>query len=222
MNLTDMQKSLLGTIVRMCELGHTSSFIAAPSLSDGITLICEDLNKSIDADEMDFRQLEKEGFIILGDRAWENNLIGKPTPLGIEAVESMFKAVNREIAKGHHGYPFSTPAGTSWQDVTIRFTDGHTVSVTIGHATQRFNFAELGMKDKRNGNPNAQWKLLENFAENGGRLSWQHHAADPKKKKQVELLASRLQDFFGIEENPFHPYKKGTGWQIKAHLESPR
>ena len=175
----------------------------------------------IDADEMDFRQLEKEGFVILTG-AWVSNLIGKPTQLGIEAVETAFESVDRKIAKVHHGHQFPTPPGTSWQDITIRFLDGHTVSVAMGDVSQRLNFAELGMKDSRNGNPNSQWTLLRILAENGGRLSWQQPAADPKKKKQVELLARRLQDFFGIEESPFHPYQKGNGWQLKAHLEYPR
>jgi hypothetical protein len=220
-NLTDTQKSLLCKIVRMCELGGTSSFIVAPTLSHGTSLVCEDFVELIDADEMDFRQLEKEGFVILKG-AWEGNLRGKPTQRGIEAVEARFKSVDREIAKGHHRYRFPTPPGTSWQEITIKFIDGHTVGVTMGHSSRRFNFAELGMKDSRDGNPNTQWKLLAILAENGGRLSWQQSAAGPKKKKQVELLARRLQDFFGIAENPFHPYKKGTGWQIKARLESLR
>jgi hypothetical protein len=218
LRLTDGQKSLLCKIVR---LAGTSSFIVATSLSHGNRLVCEDFVELIDADEMDFRQLEKEGFIILTG-AWESNIRGKPTQRGIDAVEARFKSVDRDIAKGHHGYRFPTPPGTSWQEITIRFIDGHTVGVTMGHTSLRFNFVELGMKDNRDGNPNTQWKLLSMLAENGGRLSWQQSAADFKNKKQVELLARRLQDFFGIAENPFHPYKKGTGWQIKARLESPR
>ena len=205
----------------MYDLGCTSSFIAAPSLSHGTSLVCDGFVESIDADEMDFRQLEREGFVILSG-AWVSNLSGKPTQLGIEAVQAGFKPVDQKIAKGYQGSRFPTPSGTSWQDITIRFLDGHTISVTMGHASVRYNFAELGMKDSRDGNPNTQWKLLSILAENGGRLSWQESAAGPKRKKQVELLARRLQDFFGIEENPFHPYTKGSGWQIKVCLESPR
>ena len=75
------------------------------------------------------------------------------------------------------------------------------------------------MKDGRNGNPTKQWKLLETLANNGGRLAWSHSAADAQQKKQIELLAKRLQDYFGIEENPFHEYQKGVGWRINYGLK---
>jgi hypothetical protein len=117
---------------------------------------------------------------------------------------------------------FPLPPGTTWSQISIRFLDGHTVTVTAGSTAGRFNFAEMGMKDARNGNPNAQWRLLEILANSGGRLSWQNRSADSKNKKQVELLSRRLRDFFGIPESPFHPYKKGIGWRIKIHLEAPR
>jgi hypothetical protein len=43
-----------------------------------------------------------------------------------------------------------------------------------------------------------------------------------KLKKQVELLAHRLKEYFNIPESPFHDYQKGSGWQIKLRLEAPR
>jgi hypothetical protein len=43
-----------------------------------------------------------------------------------------------------------------------------------------------------------------------------------KLKKQVQLLARRLQQHFGIQDWPFHEYQKGTGWRIKLNLEAPR
>jgi hypothetical protein len=119
-------------------------------------------------------------------------------------------------------YRFDTPAGTQWPDLRIRFLDGHTVSIVLDGRTVRRTFAEMNMKDGRNGNPTAQWKLLEVLAKNGGRLSWSNSAANRKWKKQVELLGRRLQEYFGIPDSPFHDYKKGAGWQMKLNLEAPR
>ncbi|MEP6961268.1 MAG: 7-cyano-7-deazaguanine synthase [Acidobacteriota bacterium] len=119
-------------------------------------------------------------------------------------------------------YHFDTPAGTTWHGILLRFLDGHTVSIVIDSRTERRTFAEMNMKDGRNGNPTKQWKLLETLAQHGGRLSWRNPSADLKLKKQVELLAHRLQEYFSILESPFHDYKKGFGWQLKLRLEAPR
>ena len=73
-----------------------------------------------------------------------------------------------------------------------------------------------------NGNPTRQWKLLEMLAQNGGHLAWNSSGANSKLKKQVELLGHRLQEYFSISESPFHDYQKGSGWQMKLHLEAPR
>ena len=80
----------------------------------------------------------------------------------------------------------------------------------------------MNMKDGRDGNPTEQWKLLELLAQNGGRLSWTNSRANGKFKKQVELLARRLQEYFSISESPFHDYQKGSGWQMKMRLEALR
>jgi 7-cyano-7-deazaguanine synthase in queuosine biosynthesis len=119
-------------------------------------------------------------------------------------------------------YRFGTPAGTNWPDISIRFLDGHTVTISVDSRAERYTFAEMNMKDGRNGNPTKQWKLLERLAQNGGRIAWSNSAADVKAKKQVELLAHRLQEYFGIKESPFEEYRKGAGWQIKLRLEAPR
>jgi 7-cyano-7-deazaguanine synthase in queuosine biosynthesis len=119
-------------------------------------------------------------------------------------------------------FRFDTPAGTTWPEILIRFLDGHTVTIAVDSRTERRTFAEMNMKDGRNGNPTKQWKLLERLAQNGGRLAWTNSGANSKLKKQVELLAHRLQEYFNISESPFHDYQRGSGWQMKLRLEAPR
>jgi hypothetical protein len=119
-------------------------------------------------------------------------------------------------------YRFEILPGTKWSGILIRFLDGHTVTIVVNTKTERRTFAEMNMKDGRNGNPTKQWRLLELLARNGGRLAWTNSEANLKQKKQIELLAHRLQEYFGIAESPFHDYKKGSGWQFKLRLEAPR
>jgi hypothetical protein len=137
-----------------------------------------------------------------------------------EPGERRFAASRSEAQR--QPYRFDTPPGTEWSAILIRFIDGNTVNIVIGSRSQCYTFAEMNMKDGRNGNPTRQWKLLELLAHKEGRLAWSSSAENSKWKKQVELLARRLQKFFGIAQSPFHNYKKGLGWQIKLRMESPR
>ena len=121
-----------------------------------------------------------------------------------------------------NSYRFDTPAGTAWPGIVVRFLDVHTVTIGINSRSERRTFAEMNMRDGRNGNPTKQWKLLETLAQNGGCLSWTNSAAHPKLKKQIELLGHCLQEYFNIPESPFHDYQKGSGWRIKLRLEAPR
>jgi hypothetical protein len=124
--------------------------------------------------------------------------------------------------KRQPSYHFDTPSGTKWPEILIRFLDGNTVTIALDSRSERRTFAEMNMMDGRSGNPTKQWKLLEALAQNSGRLSWKSSEANLKRKKQVELLAHRLQEYFNIPESPFHDYQKGTGWQMKLRLEPPR
>ncbi|MCK4415099.1 MAG: hypothetical protein KAY32_16325 [Candidatus Eisenbacteria sp.] len=109
--------------------------------------------------------------------------------------------------------PFGTPEGATWGDVQMRFRDGHTVFVRVWSVSRVCNFTEMGMVDRRDGNPTKQWKLLEAFATERGILDWTSSQADPKNQKRRENLANNLRDFFRIEGDPFRLTDDGKGWQ---------
>lgn len=111
---------------------------------------------------------------------------------------------------------FPTPPDATWEDVSIKFKDGHTVSVKVGDAAGTYNYTQMGMADERNGNPTKQWKLLESFATAHGKLGWGHSDAARKNQKRRETLAENLRDFFRIEGDPFRWTKDGKAWE--AHF----
>ncbi|MFQ5510138.1 MAG: hypothetical protein ACE5FN_12520 [Leptospirillia bacterium] len=109
---------------------------------------------------------------------------------------------------------FPTPAGATWSNVTIRFTDGHTVFVSVTDAGGgQFNYTQMGMADRRNGNPTVRWTLLQAFAERYGVLDWNSPHAHPRNQKRKEQLARDLQAFFRIKGDPFRLTDDGKGWQ---------
>lgn len=110
---------------------------------------------------------------------------------------------------------FPTPPDATWEDVSIQFRDGHTVSVKASDVTGVFTYAEMGMVDRRSGKPTVQWKLLRAFAAGHGLLDWASREADRKNQKRRELLARDLRAFFRIEGDPFSVMEDGRGWRTR-------
>ena len=108
---------------------------------------------------------------------------------------------------------FPTPPDARWENVTIRFRDGHTLSVNVGGVSQVCDYTKMGMADGRNGNPTKQWELLRDFAEAHGHFDWSNRKAGRTKQKQRETLADNLRAFLRIEGDPF--VAEGTGWRAR-------
>lgn len=115
---------------------------------------------------------------------------------------------------------FPTPAGTRWDQVQIRFLDGHSVSVRVGSVSAVYEYGQLGMADKRSTKPNVQWELLRAFARHGGELRWGDAAADRRNKKRRERLSADLRAFFRIEGEPIVATPDVQGWRTVFHLIS--
>ena len=115
---------------------------------------------------------------------------------------------------------FPTPPGSTWGDVSIRFKDGHTVSVKVKSAGGVYNYTQMGMANKKNGEPTKQWELLRTFADEYGVLDWSSKRADRRNQKRREILATNLRDFFRIDGDPFCLTDDGKGWRARFHISS--
>jgi hypothetical protein len=94
---------------------------------------------------------------------------------------------------------FPTPAGATWGDVTIKFIDGHRVSVRCKTENGVFNFTDMGMVDRRKAEPDVQWALLYALAVGHGRMNWRSSEARRENAKRKQTLNERLAAFFGID-----------------------
>ena len=121
----------------------------------------------------------------------------------------------RKIKAPEYGFP--TPPGTRWQQVSIRFISGHDVHIQVRQEAGAYNFAQMAManRKKKPAEPNVQWRLLADFAGNGGELTWQDSASDRRNQKRKELLARSLKTFFGIDDEPFETLPNGAGWRAR-------
>lgn len=107
---------------------------------------------------------------------------------------------------------FPTPPDATWNDVAIRFIDGHTVSIHVKSKRGVFNYTQMGMASRKNGDRTEQWKLLEGFSNSRGQIDWQSRRAALNVKKQKQELSKRLQAFFRIDEDPIEWMKDSGGY----------
>jgi len=114
-------------------------------------------------------------------------------------------------------HKFPTPEGAGWEDISIIFKDGHTVSVSVGDVQEIRNYTQMGMLNAKTGNPTKQWDLLRRFAEGNGVVTWQNSRPEEKHRKRKSLLAKNLRDVLGIEGDPFILGGDGS-WHVRFTL----
>ena len=105
------------------------------------------------------------------------------------------------------------PPDLRWSEVTLRFLDGHTVSVTARDVRARYSLGEMDIEDKRVKAPDVQWERLHAFAEGHNTFDWSNDSAFHRIQKRKETLAKKLQDHFGIRTASFRYDKSTGGWQ---------
>lgn len=126
--------------------------------------------------------------------------------------------------ESRHITPLILPPDTKWENITIKFNDGHAVDIIVNKEEQSktisSNYASLGFEDSRAKKPNKQWDLLRLLSENHGEISWDIPEAIDKIKKKKQLLSKGLKFIFRISDDPFWPYKKTKSYQVKFTLIS--
>ena len=106
-------------------------------------------------------------------------------------------------------FPFKIPAGTTWQNIVIQFTDSNYVNIQVAGHSHPTGYADMGFVDKRTSKPTIQWGLLSILAKGGGELPNSSSDASDNYKKHKQLLSEKLKGYFNIESDPFEPYKGG-------------
>lgn len=120
--------------------------------------------------------------------------------------------------------PVDLPPNTKWENITIRFLDGHETIIIAKDKQWHSNFQEMGFENKRNGLPNKQWLLLQTLStKNNNELSWENNKKLKLEtvwqiKTQKKLLSMALKKYFGIQEDPFYDYRKEKAYRIKIRL----
>ena len=113
---------------------------------------------------------------------------------------------------------YQLPEEAVWEKLKIKFADGHTVKVRYpGMKTATFDYKDMGFIDRKTNNPDIKWEFLRDMAEEHGRWPVERYIKKYHKTTKYQL-SQRLQQFFGINSDPFHPYKKKEGYSLRFSL----
>ena len=109
-----------------------------------------------------------------------------------------------EVRFGTPEHRFPTPPGTSWNNVMIRFINGHEVEPRVsGRTNGVYSYAHMGMAKTNKDEPTVQWDLFRSLAGDHGEFPWPRTVDRRTMQKRRERLAGHLQGFFGINDDPF-------------------
>ncbi|HOX10367.1 MAG TPA: reverse transcriptase domain-containing protein [Candidatus Moranbacteria bacterium] len=151
------------------------------------------------------------------------------TPLKIEVIglQEGLKAIVATKLEAKQKFPHKLPAGTRWENFTIKFLDNENVFIQVKQFKENASYKDMGFIGKGNNpNPSGAWTFLKVLAQVNGELAIKNPEARDKYKKQKELLAKSLQDYFSLDYDPFYPYhtsseKNGNSYKIKITLIPP-
>jgi|GEM_PF-1072979 len=121
-------------------------------------------------------------------------------------------------------FPHKLPAGTKWEEIAIKFESEEDVYIQVKQFKHTASYKELGLVGRgKNPNPSELWAFLKVLAKVNGELAIQDAEARDKYKKQKELLAKALKNYFSLDYDPFYPYrssseKRGNSYKIKITL----
>jgi len=112
-------------------------------------------------------------------------------------------------------------AGLEWPGLRMIFDNGHDVLLkNKAGLGQKKNYKELGFASGKGGACNKQWELLQHLAENQGHLELKYFGEGKGKfsRQIISTLRYELKRLFSVSNDPFLPFKKKLGFQLKFSI----
>lgn len=135
--------------------------------------------------------------------------------------EKKVERMPSEIIQEAQSPIFSTPEGTTWEEVTFRIGDDNRLTIQVGGETSTYTHKTAGFFNQRNGEPDVAWNLLVVLAQNDNHLTRRTTATQVEVnafKQRVSKLRRLLKRLMGMEDDPFHKYQSIKAYKLKANL----
>ncbi|MBF0628230.1 MAG: hypothetical protein HQL91_08405 [Magnetococcales bacterium] len=114
---------------------------------------------------------------------------------------------------------FPTPPDTLWSQIKIRFLNRDTVTIQCQGMVRTTTYHDAGMSDGRSGQPNKQWMLLYQMADDRGRMDIHSPHVSQLNKKRKETLCKSLHAYFGIADDPIFWDEESSSYITRFTLE---
>lgn len=111
-------------------------------------------------------------------------------------------ALQARIGATSAGPRVALPPGTTWSQITLRFTSTETVVCSGPGVARQMDPGDFGMRSGKNAKAVTAWTLFVALADAGGILHARDGAPAPQIKKQKQILAGHLRETFGIQGDP--------------------
>ena len=112
-----------------------------------------------------------------------------------------------------------------WDEIIFSFVSDTSARINARGLSKKIMFAELGFSDgRRSDHADTRWAILMELAVRG-EISWKSDVSDSirgQAKAAVKDIRRRLRDFFGIDNDPFHPYRQLHAYRPKFTLQDER
>jgi hypothetical protein len=104
------------------------------------------------------------------------------------------------------------PGAASWAEVRITSESWTLFRIQHGPNVSRGTAVDLDMARAGSRKPTVLWHALQVMCDGKGTFQSRTLGNPRATKKTLSRLGFALRDLFGLEEPPFHPYVRGTGW----------
>lgn len=135
---------------------------------------------------------------------------------GLQAAECQEPNTQPKNDKGKPGRSTNFPGGLTWDKVTVRVKSKDTIQIAAAGVAENFSFERIGLKDSRAvDRPRKAWILLLFFAVEPLVTANLQTEGQKKAEKRIQEIRECFKCAVGIEDDPFHPYRRNHGWRPK-------
>ena len=105
------------------------------------------------------------------------------------------------------------PGVLRWNQVRMCLVNQRTLRIDVPGKSIRVTHVDLGMAHHRSREPTRLWEVLVELCEEHGYFKTRRFGSKHATKQVLSRLRKGLAAIFGLEDDPFEPYRRGTGWR---------
>ncbi len=148
--------------------------------------------------------------------------------LCVEVLEEALTVRRGKLARAGQGPPDALAASRSprasiaripgvlrWNQVRICLVNQRTLRIDVPGKSIRVTYVDLGMAHGSTREPTRPWEVLVELCEQHGYFKTRRFGSADATKKVLSRLRKELQGIFGLDDDPFEPYRGNTGWRAR-------